>query len=162
MGPRPRPRPLRSSRGRRRRSTRSHAAGSAPPGGSTAAVVLLIAVTVDLLAGDPPNRWHPVAWIGRALGWGRARLGVGTPARLLIGGALVTLGVVSLAVAASLAVTAAAAVLGWLGVLLEALALKTTLALRGLAVAARAVHDDLERADLDGARVAVGRDLVSR
>jgi cobalamin biosynthesis protein CobD/CbiB len=34
----------------------------------------MLAVALDLLLGDPPNRYHPVTWIGRliALGWRRA------------------------------------------------------------------------------------------
>lgn len=73
-----------------------------------------------------------------------------------------TLGVASLATVASLALVILASELGWLGVVIEGLALKSMLALRGLARAALVVRDDLERADLSAARAAVGRDLVSR
>jgi adenosylcobinamide-phosphate synthase len=52
--------------------------------------------------------------------------------------------------------------LGWLGLLVDALALKSMLSLRGLAAGALAVGADLRRADLTGARAALGRDLVSR
>ncbi|MEX2148274.1 MAG: adenosylcobinamide-phosphate synthase CbiB, partial [Candidatus Rokuibacteriota bacterium] len=48
------------------------------------------------------------------------------------------------------------------GVVIEALALTTMLSLRDLARAARGVQAALRRGDLDGARAAVGRDLVSR
>jgi adenosylcobinamide-phosphate synthase len=104
-----------------------------------------------------------VAWIGRAFGWGRATFAATASApRLLIAGAVVTLGVVALATAASMALIVLASLLGWLGLVVEALALKSMLSLRGLARAALAVGEDLERADLDAARRAVGRDLVSR
>jgi adenosylcobinamide-phosphate synthase len=33
------------------------------------AVVLWAALILDRLAGDPPNAWHPVAWLGRWIGW---------------------------------------------------------------------------------------------
>ncbi|MEM7798522.1 MAG: cobalamin biosynthesis protein, partial [Chloroflexota bacterium] len=29
---------------------------------------LLLAFLLDLTAGDPPNRWHPVAWMGALIG----------------------------------------------------------------------------------------------
>jgi adenosylcobinamide-phosphate synthase len=103
-----------------------------------------------------------VAWIGRALAWGRATFATGSPPRLLIAGAVVTLGLVALAIAASMALVIVASGLGWLGLVVEALALKSVLSLRGLARTALAVGDDLARADLGSARAAVGRDLVSR
>jgi adenosylcobinamide-phosphate synthase len=65
-------------------------------------------------------------------------------------------------VAGSLALVVVASALGWVGVLVEALALKSMFSLRGLARAALTVRDDLARADLTGARASVGRDLVSR
>jgi adenosylcobinamide-phosphate synthase len=33
------------------------------------AVVLWAALILDRLTGDPPNAWHPVAWLGRWIGW---------------------------------------------------------------------------------------------
>jgi adenosylcobinamide-phosphate synthase len=86
----------------------------------------------------------------------------GSAPRLLFAGALVTLGVASLATAASMALVVLASTLGWFGLVVEALALKSTLSLRGLARTALAVRDDLHRSDLGAARAAVGRDLVSR
>jgi adenosylcobinamide-phosphate synthase len=117
---------------------------------------------VDLVAGDPPGRWHPVAWIGAALGRGRALLCAGSPRRLLLAGAVVTVAVTAVAAAAGVGLAIAAATLGWPGVVVEALALKSTLSLRGLARAALAVRADLVRSDLAAARAAAGRDLVSR
>src|SRR5439155_15032361 len=90
-------RSLRSSRRRRGRRDRSRPPRAIAAGRPTAALVLLIAVGIDLGVGDPPNRWHPVAWIGRALGRGRAAFASGGPTRLLIAGALVTVGVAGLA-----------------------------------------------------------------
>ena len=100
--------------------------------------------------------------MGHALAWGRATFAVGSPTRLLVAGAAVTLGVVALAAAAAMALVAVAATLGWVGLIVEALVLKSTLSLRGLARTALAVRDDLERGDLGAARAAVGHDLVSR
>jgi adenosylcobinamide-phosphate synthase len=103
-----------------------------------------------------------VAWIGRALGAGRRRLARGSPSRLLVSGALLTLVVTALAAGAGWMVTALSGSLGALGLLVEALALKSMLSARGLAEAARAVARDLDHGDLAAARASVGRHLVSR
>jgi adenosylcobinamide-phosphate synthase len=124
--------------------------------------VLLLALAIDLVFGDPPNRYHPVAWIGRLLGAGHRRLCRGSPARLLAGGALATIGVAGLAGAAAALVSRVAAGLGIAGLLLEALALTCLLSLRDLIGAARSVARDLDRGDLPSARRAVGYHLVSR
>lgn len=34
-----------------------------------AAIALLVAFALDRWLGEPPLRWHPVAWMGRYLGW---------------------------------------------------------------------------------------------
>jgi adenosylcobinamide-phosphate synthase len=137
--------------------------------GLHAVAVVLLAVALDLAFGDPPNAIHPVAWMGRAIGLGRRGLCRGGPGRLFVAGGVLTL-----------VVTAAAALAGWLlttlsgvlaslggalglaGLLLEAVALKCTLALRGLAAAAREVAGALQGGDLAAARASVGRHLVSR
>jgi adenosylcobinamide-phosphate synthase len=36
---------------------------------------------LDLLLGDPPNRWHPVAWMGQFIVWAKK----GAPAACLAG-----------------------------------------------------------------------------
>ncbi|HKC84003.1 MAG TPA: adenosylcobinamide-phosphate synthase CbiB [bacterium] len=123
---------------------------------------LLLALAVDHAFGDPPNRYHPVAWIGRLLDAGRRWLCRGSPASLLAGGAVVTIAVAGLAGAAGVLVSALAARLGPGGLLLEALALTCLLSFRGLVSAARSVAADLRRGDLPAARRAVGYHLVSR
>lgn len=124
--------------------------------------VLLTAVLLDLALGDPSNRWHPVAWVGRVFAWGRARFARGSPLALLVSGGLLTVGVTLLAAALGWALSAAAVGLGAVGFVVEALALKCALSLRGLAEAARAVARDLSARDLQAARHTVGVHLVSR
>ena len=125
-------------------------------------VALLLALAVDLAFGDPPNRYHPVVWIGRLLEAGRRWLCRGSPARLLAGGAAVTIAVAGLAGAAGALVSVLAARLGVGGLLLEALALMCLLSFRDLVGAARSVAADLGRGDLPAARRTVGYHLVSR
>jgi adenosylcobinamide-phosphate synthase len=126
------------------------------------ALALMVAIVVDVTVGDPPNRLHPVAWIGGGIELGRRALCRGGRARLLVGGAVVTLGVAGAAAAAGAAVSALAVRLGAAAFVVEGAALSLLLSLRGLAVAARAVARPLAINDLDAARAAVGLHLVSR
>jgi adenosylcobinamide-phosphate synthase len=127
-----------------------------------ATLVGLLAILIDLAFGDPPNRAHPVAWMGLALAAGRRALGHGGPAALLLSGAGLTLGVMAIAAGAGAVVATLAGTLGPVGLVLEAAALKSALSLRGLARAARSVAAALERGDLDEARARLALHLVSR
>jgi len=119
---------------------------------------IILAVALDLAAGEPPAGWHPVAWLGRALAWAERR----APGRSVAdGAAAVTLVTAGAGVVAHLLAIAARR-LGWPGILLEALALKPAFALRGLAEATDGVEAALRAGDLGAARIRVGRDLVSR
>ena len=125
--------------------------------------VLLLAVALDLLLGDPPSRFHPVAWIGRLIALGR-RWADRVPTDLLIlYGAFLIVVVTTTAVMGALAAQAAAGWLPWpFGVLAQAWLLKCSFSLRGLVAAVWDVRDRLAAGDLEGARAAVGRHLVSR
>jgi adenosylcobinamide-phosphate synthase len=125
-------------------------------------LVVLIAFVLDAALGDPPDRLHPVAWMGGALAAGRRRLCRGSPRVLLLGGGVLTLAVAALAASSGVAVAMLSAALGVAGPLLEAVALKSTLSPHGLAAAARSVATALERDDLPRARAELGRHLVSR
>lgn len=99
----------------------------------TLAAALALAWAWDARWGEPADRWHPVAWLGRVL----APLGrwlCGRPARpALIGGALAWLVLAAvLAAAAALWQAAALALPLWLGAPLAALALKPLFAWRML------------------------------
>ena len=124
--------------------------------------VLLSALALDLALGDPPNRWHPVAWIGTALGRGTRRLGRGSPASLIAGGTTLTLAVVALAAAVAVLLVMVTRRLGGFGLVVEALALSMLLSVKGLVRSARAVDADLAAGDLVAARATVARHLVSR
>ena len=129
---------------------------------STALGALAGALALDLVFGDPPNRWHPVAWLGSAIAAGRRRLARGSPLRLLVSGAALTIAVaVGAALAAALVVRAATA-MGSAGIALEAVALSVCLSVRGLRHAALEVARALDADDLPAARAALGFHLVSR
>jgi adenosylcobinamide-phosphate synthase len=126
------------------------------------ALVVVLALAADLVAGDPPNRYHPVAWIGAILAGGRALLARGGRVRLVLAGGMLVIATAGVAAGAAWVVDVAAAALGPAGVLLQALALKSLFAVRGLVRAANAVAAQLARGDVTAARAVVGRDLVSR
>lgn len=125
-------------------------------------LILGLAVLLDLVVGDPGNRWHPVAWIGRGLHWARRRAARGGPWVLFCTGALVVVGS-SLAVFVLVeALVSWTAALGWVGLLFQAWLLKCTFSLRRLIEAAREVKRALALGSLEEARQRVGWHLVSR
>jgi adenosylcobinamide-phosphate synthase len=121
-------------------------------------VAILLAVALDLAAGEPPSRWHPVAWLGRALSWAERR----APGRSVADGAAAVIAVSAGAWAAGRLLAVPARRLGRWGVVLEACALKLAFALRRLTEATGGVEAALRVGDLAVARARVGRDLVSR
>jgi len=125
-------------------------------------LTLLLALALDLALGDPPSRWHPVAWVGRALDARRHRLSGARPGVLLVGGAAL---VTALAGgAAAVALTLERVVSPWplVALLVDAALLKGAFSVRGLFAAVSGVRRALEAGRLEGARAALGRDLVSR
>jgi len=125
-------------------------------------VVLLIALTLDLIFGEPSNIWHPVAWLGKLISLeaklaprrGRLRqlaYGVGT--------VLITLGLI---------VTVVFFLLAYLGkfnfiayALVAGLLLKFSFSLRGLSHAVDKIGALLAKDKLAQARLSL-KSLVSR
>jgi adenosylcobinamide-phosphate synthase len=122
-----------------------------------------MALLLDLILGDPANRFHPVAWMGTAIGTVRRRApGQGWLAQLSFGALLVTGGAVITASLGRLlaeAITRLPAPIGWV---VEAGLLVMTFSLRGLINAAEEVEDALEVGDLTEARRLASWHLVSR
>lgn len=124
--------------------------------------VLALAVALDLVIGDPPNRWHPVAWIGRLVALGR-RLAPRSPDDLAIHGSFLVLIVAGVAAGGALVAHALLASLpGIAASIAQAWLLKCSLSLRGLFGAVEVVRGHLVAGDLEGARRAVAWHLVSR
>jgi adenosylcobinamide-phosphate synthase len=124
--------------------------------------VLAIALALDLVLGDPPNRWHPVAWLGTLIAAGRRRLARGSVVWLLAAGAGLTVFVAVVAALAGALVARLASHAGAAGPLIEGAALSLCLSVRGLWRAAGEVARLLEGGDLGGARAALAFHLVSR
>jgi adenosylcobinamide-phosphate synthase len=126
-------------------------------------IPLLLALLLDLMLGDPPNRYHPVAWMGVVIGVTRRlapRRGRCLP---LLYGTLVVIGgtvvVVIVGVVVEMLLQHLPLPVYWL---VEACIFKTTFALRGLVRAAQQVQAALAAGDLDRARQLVSWHLVSR
>jgi len=127
------------------------------------ALVLLIAVAIDLGWGDPPNRFHPVAWMGTMIGTLRRYAPRHGRAWPFFYGALTIIGGIGGWVMVGKVTTRGLQRLPfWLGIIGEALLFKATFALSGLAKAAEAVHRPLHQGNLPRARQQLSWHLVSR
>lgn len=133
--------------------------------------VLWGALILDVLLPEPPNRWHPVAWVGSGIA--AARRWVETwPGQAhsrvvqFLGGVAILAGGAAVAGCAGRGVqhlgrrlSGRWAPAGWL---VEAWMLHLLLSLRGLTGAAHEVETALRRSDLPAARRLLGWHLVSR
>ncbi len=123
--------------------------------------VLALALALDLVCGELPNRFHPTVWMGKTISWAE-RLSPKTP-----GGQLVYGGAVALLIPGVWGLTAYAVVQGMYavhplvylagGVLL----FKTTFAVRMLHRAAAGVRSSLMQDDIGAVRAGMSA-LVSR
>src|ERR671918_3111811 len=104
-------------------------------------VSLLLALILDLVLGDPPNRFHLVAWMGTAIGIARRRAPRQGKWGPLAYGALLVLGGAAGVIGAGLVLQQLLLLFPWpLRCLGEACVLKLTFSLRGLAHAAGEVR----------------------
>ena len=129
------------------------------------APVFLLALLLDALFGDPPNRWHPVAWMGSAIARAKRHAPPpdAPPARqMLYGGGLVVAGATGVAGLGALLARLISHFPRPLAWLLEAALLKTTFSLRGLSRAAGQISAALDADDLPAARHWLSWHLVSR
>ncbi|MEM6528331.1 MAG: adenosylcobinamide-phosphate synthase CbiB, partial [Chloroflexota bacterium] len=123
--------------------------------------VLLLALALDLLFGEPPNRFHPVAWMGRFIGWLQKHVPVQGRTLPFISGAGITLSGAAIFGGAAWILSRILWRLpgGWI---LSAVLLKLTFSLRGLNDAAHTVETALQNDDLTEARRLASWHLVSR
>lgn len=126
------------------------------------AAAYILALVIDLVWGDPPNRYHPVAWMGRWIARLRPREPQGPLADLVAGVGMTAGGVAIWTLAGFLWERVSARVPEPLRYLLLAAAWKSTFAVRNLHRAAEDVRRALEAGNLAEARYLVGWHLVSR
>lgn len=125
------------------------------------AMTLALALALDVGLGEPPNRLHPVAWLGRAAAAILRAAPASGALRQLAFGAVVAIGLPLAAAAAACALLGAFEPGSAAALLIAAPLLKTTLSVRALGEAASGVRDALARGDLPGARFGL-RSLCSR
>jgi adenosylcobinamide-phosphate synthase len=126
-------------------------------------MIILPAVLLDLLLGDPPNRFHPTAWMGGLIRWLMHFRPRGNKASEFLFGVFILLIGISLTAGAGFGISFLASQLPpWLGILFQALFLKLTLSLRGLDRAAKEVQSALKLQNLPEARRLLSWHLVSR
>ena len=126
-------------------------------------LALLLALLLDGLLGDPPNRLHPVAAMGNFIHWASRLVKAQTPAGQFVQGLLLVLVGIALF---GLPIFFLQMLSGWLPFwprwILFGLLLKPTFALRRLIEAGRDITQALREENLDEARRLVGWHLVSR
>jgi adenosylcobinamide-phosphate synthase len=134
------------------------------------AIAMAVAVVVDRIAGEPPTRWHPVAWMGRLLGAPQAALERLPPRPGFVLGSLAWAAAATLAALVGGALEHAlwralqpqsGAVAWLLTALLLGLLLKPLLAWRMLRDEVRGVEAALRQGGLPAGRARLSR-LVSR
>src|SRR4030042_2888721 len=125
-------------------------------------VILLIALTLDLICGEPPNTGHPVAWLGKLISW-ETKLAPrrGKYWQIAYGACivLVTLGLIATAVYFLLTQLSEFNLIVY--VIMSGLLLKFSFSLRGLGQAVDSVKKLLAKDNLEQARISL-RSLVSR
>ena len=125
----------------------------------------VLALLIDLVLGEPPNRFHPVVWIGRTIGLLDRRVRRGSAAREKAAGVLVVVLPALLFVLAFTLILALTREL--LGTIIWAVAsavvLKTMFAIRALETHTAPMVEDLRKGDLDAAKrkasMVVSRDV---
>lgn len=129
----------------------------------TLVTVLGLAFAIDLLLGDPPNRFHPVAWMGNVIAQARRFSPQrGNIKRFIYGGLFLAIGVTTVGLIGWAIDRGGAKMPVAVAVVVQALVLKSTFSVRSLSRAARAVAEPLHRDDLAAARYQVSYHLVSR
>jgi adenosylcobinamide-phosphate synthase len=108
-------------------------------------------IGIDWLFGDPPSRYHPVAWLGRLIGFFVPRLKGGSEK------ANGTIFAISLLITVALAVHFLVFATIYLAgvvelVVVSAIILKMTIAMKGMERHAKAIMNGLEAGDLAGSR----------
>lgn len=121
-----------------------------------------LALALDALFGDPPNRLHPVAAMGAFIHWTAARAPLRGPARQFIYGVILTLAGMAIFSLPLVALNHVLRPYPWLAAPVNAVLLKAAFSMRRLLEAGREVETALEKDDLAEARRAIGWHLVSR
>lgn len=125
-------------------------------------VVLLLAVAIDILLGDPPNRFHPVAAMGKYVRWMADHAPVRGKAGPLLFGFVLTLAGGALFSLPPAALDRFLRPFSWPSIVIDAVMLKAVISLRRLVESGHEVERALQTGNLSAARDTVSFHLVSR
>ena len=126
-------------------------------------IALLTAFALDVVWGDPPNRFHPVVGMGSLIRWTAQKFNTGGACRRFWLGMLVILiGAALFSLPWLLVEYLLHDVPVWISGILTGILLKPTFAFRGLLKASHEVRQALAQDDLPEARRLVAWHLVSR
>lgn len=126
-------------------------------------IALLTAFALDVVWGDPPNRFHPVVGMGSLIRWTAQNFNTGSACRRFWLGMLVILiGAAVFSLPWLLVEYLLRDVPVWISGILTGILLKPTFAFRSLLKASREVRQALAQDDLPEARRLVAWHLVSR
>ncbi|MDL2231857.1 cobalamin biosynthesis protein [Porphyromonadaceae bacterium OttesenSCG-928-L07] len=119
----------------------------------SAMLIILLALVIDATIGDPPNRIHPLRWMGNMVGWFDRHISRTSPGRTKFKGFLSYLAVTLIFM--TVAVFILALVRFYLGeiawIIVSALFLKMTFAIFSFRKHCRPIETDLRNGDTDAA-----------
>ncbi len=126
-------------------------------------IVLFLAIFIDLIFGDPPNKYHTTAWLGRLIDYIKPRLKSIYRERERINGILIALLIILIAGVVSSLLSLISSLNDILMIMIGAIILKLTISIKGMEVHAKRVIESIN--DLTIARrelsMIVGRDTSS-
>jgi adenosylcobinamide-phosphate synthase len=119
----------------------------------TAIYIFLLALLIDITLGDPPDRWHPVAWLGKLIGFEtRMATGKGKKLQFTLGAILVLFTAAALGTVIYF-LTQYLENLNTIAYIITAsLILKSTFSIRGLVKAASRIKREIVKERLGDAR----------
>jgi adenosylcobinamide-phosphate synthase len=121
-------------------------------------LIVIFAVVLDLLVGDPKNKFHPTSWIGSLIAKLVPIIQNKSPQREKLGGIILVILLTTLVTTllVFLDVAIQNITFDFIGIVVSVIVgmilLKTTIAIRGMEKHAMAVMESIERNDLDAAR----------
>jgi adenosylcobinamide-phosphate synthase len=118
------------------------------------ALILLIALLIDAIFGEAPDRAHPTVWMGKVISFLKPRIRNANPANEKIYGVLLALFVMALfAVPACLILFWVRQFLGWLPyIIVAAILLKMTFAVKCMSKYTLPIADAIEKGNVDEAK----------
>ncbi|MEM1726130.1 MAG: cobalamin biosynthesis protein [Candidatus Bathyarchaeia archaeon] len=119
-----------------------------------ALLILILALIIDLILGDPPDRLHPTVWMGRLITHLKCILKGGSPEVERIKGAILCLvSIIVFTIPTCLLLIAVNSFLGAIAyVILAAIALKPTFAIKGMAQYTVPIAKAIQQGRIDEAR----------